>query len=202
MEFWLDIEASVRAASRQLTEGMTKVWEDVARYAHVIRASRPEVIVECGTGNGESARWFAEQGPEVITIDYEQRVARPSRQVRYVIGDSASLWTVAPLCEALAGRRTMVVLDSDHNGWHVRDEIMAWGPAVSVGCYLVIEDGIVRWLPSWRGPGPLEAIAALLEGNPAWRRDEALEALLPVSMSPAGWWERRGGTESVLPGPS
>jgi UDP-N-acetyl-D-mannosaminuronic acid transferase (WecB/TagA/CpsF family) len=38
--------------------------------------------------------------------------------------------------------------------------------------------------------GPLDAIEAELVDNPAWVRDEAIEALYSVSMSPGGWWRR------------
>lgn len=87
----------------------------------------------------------------------------------------------------------MVVLDSSHGTAHVAGEICAYGPLVSVGCYLVVEDGIVAYQidAPWVG-SPLDAALALLADSRAWRRDTDLESLHPVSMHPAGWWIRTG----------
>ena len=37
----------------------------------------------------------------------------------------------------------MVILDSDHSADHVFEELEAWAPLVTPGCYLVAEDGFV-----------------------------------------------------------
>jgi cephalosporin hydroxylase len=189
-----DVEASIAATYRQNAEGAVKTVEDLDRYRIVIGATRPDVVVECGTFRGQSARWFAKQGVSVVTIDKVVRYGRVHPRTVFIVGDSTDPDIVAQVADLVAGRRTMVVLDSDHHAEHVRREITLYGPLVTSGCYLVVEDGIVRFpLPHlWPAdvPGPLDAIEDLLVDDPSWVRDVAVEGLYPVTMSPLGWWRR------------
>ena len=208
----LDMAATAATFDRE--EGFTqahaglRVWktvDDMARYRGIIEATRPEVIVETGTKWGGFAAWLADTFPvEVITVDIERAEGRPDTwpRVTFVVeGSSADEAVVAGVRQRVAGRRTMVTLDADHHAPHVRREILAYGPLVSRGCYLVVEDGFAdlvgtklaqqvgRQIP--RCGGPLWAIAHTLPDNPDWERDEAIEHLTPVSHHPAGWWRRR-----------
>lgn len=186
----VDISASTPRQWDYVDPTTAKIAEDLDRYRQVIAATRPEVIVETGTWQGGSARWFAGQGVDVVTIDIRPPADGDPR-VTWLTGDSADPATATAAARAVAGRRTMVVLDSDHSAAHVRAEITNFGPLVSPGCYLVVEDGIVRWLPEGgRAGSPLDAVEALLVDDPRWERDTVVEALHPVSMSPGGWWRR------------
>jgi cephalosporin hydroxylase len=199
--------ASLAADEHVHPGGMLKLDADLDRYRQIIEATRPEVIVETGTRTGASARWFASLGIPVITVDVSHDLLDPSLTfpesptVWFVRGDSADPATLARVRELVAGRRCMVSLDSDHSAVHVAKEIDLYGPLVTPGCYLVVEDGIFghapqalrdRHIPGLVG-SPLDAIAALLNGNPAWSRDIAVERLTPVSHHPAGFWLRLEG---------
>lgn len=189
-------------------DGMLKLDEDLDRYAAIIEATRPEVIVETGTRSGASARWFlARPGvEEVITVDVTNAddtadVVSDKGRVTFLSGDSADPDVVTAVTNLVAGRRCMVSLDSDHSGPHVTREIEAYGPLVSSGCYLVVEDGIfayaTRTLRTAHGLGemvgsPLDAVEKLLTDNLHWSRDIAIERLSPVTHHPGGWWIRRG----------
>lgn len=181
-----DLDASLAAVGRQTAEGAQKVWEDLERYDRVIAQTHPAVIVECGTGNGKSARWFASHDVDVVTIDATEVTIRNKRVVT-ICGDTTSPETVERVREIVDGRSTMVVLDSDHSAAQVHAEIGLYGPLVTEGCYLVVEDGIVRWMNGYTS-SPLDAIERLLVDNPEWERARKIEALHPVSMFPAGWW--------------
>ena len=134
--------------------------------------------------------------PLVISIDVDhsgvQEDVRDDRGILLITGDSTDPAVVARANRAAGpGRRTMVVLDSDHSAAHVGAEIALYGPMVTPGCYLVVEDGIVRWMAAQPYAGsPLDAIEDLLVGSPDWERDRVIETLHPVSMHPAGWWRR------------
>lgn len=183
-----------------------KTVDDMDRYRRVIGATSPDVIVEAGTRWGGFAAWLADTfDVEVVTIDVDTEVeGRPESWpgVTFVAGSTIDPAVTTGVARLVDGRRTMVTLDSDHHAPHVEAEIRAYGPMVSAGCYLVVEDGLAdlvgreesrrfgSQIPS-RG-GPLKAIARSLIGNPAWQRDEATENLTPVSHHPAGWWIRRG----------
>lgn len=122
-------------------------------------------------------------------------------RVTRVIGNSADMWAAAHAAGLVADRRCMVSLDSDHSAEHVAKEIALYGPLVTPGCYLVVEDGIfgyaTKTLRYSHGLGdmvgsPLDAIEKHLEGNPDWSRDVATERLTPITHHPAGWWVRNG----------
>lgn len=197
----IDIGASLaRVGSQYYFPDMLKLPEDLDRYRAVIAADGPDLLIECGTRHGGSALWFAAQGPEVITIDVSALTFGPGARVTQITGDSASAEVAARVAEAARERRVMVSLDSDHSAAHVAAEIRLYGPLVSPGCHLVVEDGLIAWFPaSMRaahgntGEGsPLDAIGQLLDGSPEWERDTATEQMHPTSLYPAGWWIRRG----------
>jgi cephalosporin hydroxylase len=177
---------------------MLKHADDLARYERVITATRPDVVVECGTRDGWSAAWFVGQGCQVVTVDVQP--AGPDRprhdRLTYVGGNSVAGKTFEAVKGLVDGRRCMVSLDSDHSEAHVRAEIELYRDLVSPGCYLVVEDGIIDWLPSPKPHGcdvytgsVLTAIEGTLAGDPRFVRDVEVEALSPVTMSPAGWWQ-------------
>jgi cephalosporin hydroxylase len=191
LDLSLDVVASVRACSRQNAEGAVKIWEDLDRYRAVIKASSPQVVVECGTWRGGSAAWFAHQGLRVVTIDVLAYDGWQDPRVTYLTGDTRDETIAATAAGLAAGSRVMVVLDSAHTREQVAAEISLYGPLVTPGCYLVVEDGICRWLPEFGQCGsPLDAIEDLLAGDPAWVRDTEVEGMYPVTMHPAGWWRR------------
>lgn len=195
----------------QQYEGL-RVWktvDDLARYRAVIEATRPEVVVEVGTKWGGFAAWLADTfGVQVLAVDIEVAEGRPDTWpgVTFIVeGSSIDSHVVDRVRELVAGRRTMVALDGDHHAVHVAREIRAYGPLVSSGCYLVVEDGIADLAPEAvaepigrhipRTGGPLRAITRELGGAPGWTRDRAVEGMSSVSHHPAGWW-RRGGHPS------
>jgi cephalosporin hydroxylase len=211
----VDIGASVESLRREdhvRPDGMLKMADDLDRYAHIIAVTKPEVIVETGSYQGKSARWFLDtmhaadpaRMHEVISIDVEQRneswTYTDRGCVTFVGGDSASHSLAHEVGQMVRGRRCMVVLDSDHSAAHVAREIELYGPLVSEGCYLVVEDTVFGYAPpelaAQHLPGqigtPLDAVQQLLVDSPDWERAEDVEALHPVTHHPAGWWVRRG----------
>lgn len=201
---FVDVELSLEslASNRHVKpDGMLKLDEDLDRYRQIIEDTKPEVIVETGTRTGASAHWFARLGLDVITIDIDGEERPGKDRITRIVGDSADPGIVAKVAELVGGRRCMVSLDSDHSAAHVGKEIELYGPLVSPGCYLVVEDGIfayaTRTLRTAHGLGemvgsPLDAIEKHLDGNPDWSRDVAVERLHPVTHHPAGWWIKNG----------
>lgn len=184
-------KAVSEAIDRQSCHGMTKTWEDVARYAVLIEQMRPEVIVECGTFNGSSALWFAQFAP-VITVDVDHSKIeglkdRYPGRIEWVTGSSIDPAVVERVHGLVAGRRALVSLDSDHSRDHVYAELRAYSPLTRAGDWLVCEDGLHL---AEHGTGPLAAIERFLLEEPGWFVDSKLEALHPVTMFPSGWLRR------------
>jgi cephalosporin hydroxylase len=195
---------------------MLKLHVDLARYAEIIAVTKPEVIVETGSWQGASAQWFLRtmhtadpsRSHEVISVDIKQGngsvVHDPWGRLTFVDGDSVSEKIINMVSHMVGKRRCMVVLDSDHSAAHVSAEIEAYGPLVTPGCYLVVEDTIFAWAPqSLRTehiPGqvgtPLDAVRKHLMTAPQWSRDMAIERMAPISHHPGGFWIRNhDGTE-------
>lgn len=217
----LDFSHLDRAACvRQFGRWEGPLWKhryDLARYSRVIERTHPTIIIETGTNTGHSARWFAShvtQGVQhVITIDteahrwqYGSTPVRTHAPIHRLTGSSTDPDIVAgveALIETLGGDepRVMVSLDSDHSAGHVAEEIAHYAPLVTAGCDLVIEDGVLAWLPEevQRDHGilgkyegtVLDAIEAM---RPALEVDfeiDPVEARFTATMHPAGWWRRR-----------
>jgi cephalosporin hydroxylase len=183
--------------------GMWKTADDLTRYEQVITATRPELVIETGTRWGGFAHWLADRhGLDVLTIDIRGTVHdRVFPRVTSLVGSSVDERIVETATETARGRPTMVVLDSDHHAPHVAAEIRAYGPLVTPGCYLVVEDALAdlaagdearrfgNQIPELGGP--LAAIEETLAGAACWARDLEVENLTRVSHHPAGWWVRR-----------
>jgi cephalosporin hydroxylase len=199
---FIDLEASFRAlaANEHDHDDMLKLPADLERYAAIIEATKPDVIIETGTFRGGSARWFADRGVDVITIDVKR--IGDEIGVTQVVGDSADPAIVHAVSGLLSDdQRVMVVLDSDHSAEHVTKEIELYGPLVTPGCHLVVEDTIFGYgtsgLRDQHFPGglegsPLDPVVALLVSDSSWSRDVAIERVSPVSSNPAGWWIKNG----------
>lgn len=200
-----DRAASVAAFGHWL-DPMLKCQDDLDRYAKVIAETEPEVIVETGTRSGASARWFLNRPGirEVITVDVLNRddveVHHPDRRLTRLAGSSTDPDVVESVRDLIAGRRVMVVLDSDHSRDHVIAEIRTYGSLVTPGCYLVVEDAIIDWLDARtiaehamadQVGNPMQAIEATLVRDDRFVADQEIELLSSVSMFPSGWWRRR-----------
>lgn len=201
----IDLEKSFGALARNEhdRDGMLKLAADLDRYEQILAATKPEVVVETGTHTGASARWFAARGVDVITVDINPAGGRSlagDSRVAAMLGSSSDVNVAEQVAALVDGRRCMVVLDSDHSAPHVGREIELYGPLVTPGCYLVVEDAIFGYgaeikkqhgMEGLKGT-PLDAIAKLLFDNPEWSRDLAIERTDPVSSNPAGYWVRNG----------
>lgn len=181
------------------------VWKtplDLWIYQEMVFELRPDLIVETGTSFGGSALWFAVLcdlvgNGSVVSIDIarrEQSMAPPEHpRITYLLGSSVSDEIVAEVrARAEAVQTTMVVLDSDHSRDHVLAELRRYGPMVSPGGYLVVEDTNVNGHPVMPafGPGPMEAVEAFLADDPEFEIDVAREKFL-FTFNPHGFLRRR-----------
>lgn len=177
-----------------------KYVSDLWTYQEILWETRPEVIIECGSGCGGSALFFADimsgyTVPHVISIDKGVPVDDRSRNtqfrggIRFICSDSVDPLTVA-MVESIAGMsKAMVVLDSDHNAPHVLAEMEAYGPLVSPGCYMVVEDTIAALIMPQLGNDPSKAIAQYMEKHSRFEVDRSRERFLLTS-NPGGYLKR------------
>jgi cephalosporin hydroxylase len=170
---------------------------DLWIYQEIVVETMPDLIVECGTYLGGSALYLASicalvgRG-RVLSVDIEAQPDRPHHPViDYVTGSSIDPALVDRIRDEASGRRTMVILDSDHAKAHVLAELESYQGVVAVGCYLVVEDTKVNGhpvLPDF-GPGPMEAVEAFLAAHPEFVVDRDRERFM-MTLNPAGYLRR------------
>jgi cephalosporin hydroxylase len=157
----VEVPVDVAAYDRQWYDGklaelnwwngwqIVKHPNDLLIYQELVWQTQPQVIVETGTYAGGSALFLANMldvmGPadsQVITIDIETPDETPDHdRILFLQGlSSTDLRVLEKVKQEIAGRKTMVILDSDHREEHVLKELKLYAPLVSKGCYLVVED--------------------------------------------------------------
>jgi cephalosporin hydroxylase len=175
---------------------------DLWIYQEILHRKQPDVIVESGTFSGGSAHYMASicdmvGAGRIVTIDVRPwGDDRPQHErITYVDGSSTDPDVIASVRASIApGESVMVILDSEHDRDHVLAELRGWGPAVTPGHYLIVEDTMINGHPvepDW-GPGPKEAVDAFLAETDAFEVDPDMEKFL-FTWNPGGYLRRRPG---------
>lgn len=171
---------------------------DAMMLQELLTRVRPALIVETGTAMGGSALFMghvcdAIGHGQIITIDLEPDVKVKHPRVTYRTGSSVDPEIVDYVRDRAArcGGPVLVILDSDHRAAHVAAELDAYAKLVTVGSYLIVEDTNVNGNPVLpeHGPGPAEAVAALLATYSTFERDALAERYL-MTCHPGGWLRR------------
>jgi cephalosporin hydroxylase len=161
--------------------------EDMLRIQEVIWEHKPDVLIETGVAHGGSLIFYAslfkamEKG-RVIGVEVDlrahNRAAIDAHMLRPLItlvdGSSIDPMTVDKVRSLIKpGEKVMVMLDSNHTKPHVLEELRAYGPMVTPGCYIVAADGIMelvaggpRTKPDWPTSNPKQAAIAFTAENP------------------------------------
>ena len=176
--------------------------EDVLRIQEVIWEHKPDVLIETGVAHGGSLVFYAtlfkamEKG-RVIGVELELRPHNRkaisehilSPLITVVDGSSIDPDTVAEVKSLIKpGEKVMVMLDANHTKEHVLEELRAYGPMVTPGCYIVAADGIMeevvgapRTKPEWKESNPQQAAITFTKENknyvieePVWPFNEGV----------------------------
>ena len=176
-----------------------KVPSDLWVYQEILWQNRPDVILEMGTFKGGSARYLASicdltGHGRIITVDIMELPNRPAHpRITYLLGSSTSDAIVQQVRGLVRpGETVMVVLDSDHRRDHVLREMKTYGPMVTPGQYMLVEDTNINGhpvLPWWGDPGPFAAVAEFMKGNRDFVQDKSREKFL-VTFNPGGWLKK------------
>jgi len=177
---------------------LAKMPEDLRTYQHVIEASKPDVIIELGSGSGGSAVWFADQlqvlcgGGSVITVDIsEPQLPLGDPRVTFVQGDlavaSERVHAIVPL-----DKRVMLVDDSAHTYQSTMNALTLYADLVTPGCWFVVEDGVVdESISVWNGAGVQPAIRDFLNTENGSRFEQQDLALYGLTTDFGGWLEAK-----------
>lgn len=85
----------------------------------------------------------------------------------------------------------MVILDSNHFKHHVLEEMRSYHPLVTVGSFMIVEDGNINGNPVnlGHGPGPTEAIREFLLENLDFSQEVECEKYF-LTFNPGGYLRR------------
>jgi cephalosporin hydroxylase len=177
---------------------------DAWMLQEILFRTKPELVIETGIRWGGSSLYIASlmdiMGTgQVMSVDIAlSQVYEPSKKhprVTMFEGSSVDPDIVAKMAAAAQGKRTMVILDSDHSAPHVLKELEVYAPLVTPGHYLIVEDTNINGHPVIpnHGPGPMEALDQYMPAHrDDWILDQTAERLY-LSFFPRGYWVRAGG---------
>jgi cephalosporin hydroxylase len=185
--------------------------QDMMAMQEIIWQVKPDLVIECGIAHGGSIIYYASllelQGHgEVLGIDLDIRPhnreaieSHPmSKRISMIEGSSIDLSIVEQVRAIAAGKKVILVLDSNHTHAHVLEELRLYAPLVSVDSYCVVMDTVVEDMPPeffpdrpW-GPGdnPKTAVWAYLEENNSFEIDYQMQNKLLVTVAPDGYLRR------------
>lgn len=144
---------------------------DYVMYQMLVHEIKPDLIIEIGTNNGGGSLYLADMldvlGNGMIhTVDIEDKVGETVRNhpriKRFVHG-----WQGYNVKEADGYAKILVIEDGSHTYEDTLGALKKLAHLVTVGSYLIVEDGIVSKLGvegAFNG-GPLKAIREFLPKN-------------------------------------
>ncbi len=157
---------------------------DLWIYQEIMFETRPDVIIECGTGTGGSALYLAQHcdlmgNGRIITIDIAEQPNWPDHErITYITGSSIAPQTLQRIKELISSTdKVLVILDSDHSKNHVLQELNSYSELVTLGSYIIVEDTIIGGHPvkPHRKPGPMEAVKEFIKTNENFIIDKSRE---------------------------
>lgn len=185
--------------------------QDMIAMQEILWKVRPDLIVETGIAHGGSLVYYASLCElighgEVLGIDIDlrahNRVALEThpmaKRIRLLQGSSTDPAIVEQVRAQAAGKRVLVVLDSNHTHDHVLAELEAYAPLVSIGSYCVVFDTVVEDLPAglyperpWDvGNNPKTAVHEYLRRDNRFEIDRDIEAKIQITVAPDGYLRR------------
>ncbi len=185
---------------------------DVWITQEILFETKPDVVVEAGTFMGGSAALWAtmlrEINPQgrVLTIDIRDLSAEAKKlpivqeRVDFLVGSSIAPEIVAEVKRRTAGKKVVLILDSDHHKAHVLAELRAYADIIQPGSYIIVQDSNINGHPvvlddgylagDYLGqPGPWEAVEEFLATDHRFQIDLGRERLL-LTMNPHGFLRR------------
>jgi len=145
-------------------------------YQMLLFEVQPDLLIEVGSYMGGSAMYYADlmdiigKG-EIHSMNIKNELDR--RSIHQRIKFSFGGWENYKLPEPGKYKTVMVIEDSAHTYQNTISVMKRFASVVTVGSYLVVEDGIIDALGRTKefGGGPVRAIKKFLPDNPNFEID-------------------------------
>jgi cephalosporin hydroxylase len=172
---------------------------DLWVYQEIIHDIKPDLIIETGTAKGASALFLAQicdivgRG-EIVTIDITHPKSLPKhKRIRYLLGSSTSPEIIKKIEKIAKGKKTiLVILDSDHSGRHVLNELNTYKKIVTKGSYIIVEDTNTNNNPARNiveQGGAIAGVRRFMSGNRDFITDKSKEKFY-MTFNPEGYLKR------------
>jgi len=177
------------------------IWKcplDLWIYQELIYKIRPDLIIETGTAWGGSALYLATlcdivgKG-KVISIDIGPLGTQAHPRIMYLTGSSVDSDIVNEVRGMIKQEDVvMTIFDSDHSRSHVLAEMRAYGPMITSGSYMIVEESHVNGYPNFygHGMGPMEAIEDFMKEDKDFVIDEQCEKFY-LTFNPRGYLKKK-----------
>lgn len=158
-------------------------------YQEILWETRPDVVVEIGSLYGGTTLFLAHMMDllglsrgRVISVDINpEPFVSAHERIIHISGDCGAYKTYQQIEQLVARDKAMVIHDANHSAGAVARDLALYSGLVSLGCYLVVEDGIVDvmmdddYFGGYADGGPMKAIVDFLNCNPEFELDESRE---------------------------
>lgn len=182
-------------------------------YQEILCEVRPDIVLEIGSYEGGTTLYLAHLleligNGQVISLDIDRtRFTATHDRIIVITGDSGAPETVAQVAAFCDGRSVLVIHDGDHHKEAVLRDLRAYAPLVTLGSYLIVEDGVIDLFKTGDiVQGPLAAVTEFLHENSEFMVDASRERYV-LTYCPHGFLKRicepvaRTGAASKRPGP-
>jgi cephalosporin hydroxylase len=162
-------------------------------YQELITSIKPKWIIETGTCFGGSALYMghvcdALGRGRVLSIDiHKPKSAVKHPRVMFYQGSSIAPETIKYVRSVVKDGPVLVILDSNHKKAHVLKEMLLYGPMVTPGSYMIVEDtDINKTVRFDHGPGPGDAVDEFMKTSKRFVVDEDCERYY-LTFHPGGY---------------
>jgi len=154
---------------------------DYVLYQMIINEIKPDLIIEIGTNQGGSTLYLADLlqiygDGKIHSIDISDNCSELVKgHARISLFHNG--WKEYDMALAEGFNRVLVIEDSSHEYQNTFDAIQKFKDLVSLGSYLIVEDGIIDrlgWSKSYQG-GPVRAVKEFLTMNKNFIVDNSWE---------------------------
>lgn len=174
---------------------------DLVVYEEIIWELKPTVIIEIGNMNGGFSLWLSDHmrmtgiDGKIITIDLSSGGDTnlhdfKSDKFISIIGNCNDIEVINKVKSHISKEDVVLVIeDSAHTLENTLSVLENYKNIVTVGSYLIIEDGICDLLELGIKPGPMKAVEMWIDNNLNFEIDRSRERYI-MTYNPKGYLKR------------
>jgi cephalosporin hydroxylase len=174
---------------------------DLVIYEELFWEIKPTVVIEIGNRYGGFSLWLRDRmklvgvDGKIITIDIEPLADGNFKEYKSdkfisIVGDCNSSETIEKVKKNIKKDDVvMIVEDSSHAFDNTYKVLENYKDIVTVGSYLVIEDGICDIIDLGVNPGPMKAVEEWINDNKEFEIDRSKERYI-MTYNPKGYLKR------------